>query len=106
LRAEPLKSVGRFWPLAGFNPVRTDARRQRIASPPGRSARHAARAAKVEPEAWSPMPQEARDRLERALCGVLERRYPGLRFAMKRELDAVGKRAAPSGDANRLKDAL
>lgn len=37
-----------------------------------------------------PMPPLARESLERALCRVLERRHPGLRFAMKDELDAAG----------------
>jgi len=50
-----------------------------------------------------PMPQEARERLERALCGVLERRYPGLRFTMKGEVDARRQRAAPLSDAHGLK---
>jgi hypothetical protein len=37
-----------------------------------------------------PMPPLAREGLERALCRVLERRHPGVRFAMKDELDAAG----------------
>jgi hypothetical protein len=52
------------------------------------------------------MPAVARERLERALCGVLERRYPGLRFAMKGESDARGQGAAPAGDADGLEDGL
>src|SRR5580693_2731408 len=47
-----------------------------------------------------PMPPLAREGLERALCRVLERRYPGVRFAMKDELDAAGQRAASSGDTD------
>jgi hypothetical protein len=54
----------------------------------------------------APMPQEARERLERALCRVLERRNPGLRFAMKGELDTAGKRATSAGDADGLEDRL
>jgi hypothetical protein len=52
------------------------------------------------------MPAMARERLERALCGVLERRYPGLRFTVKGELDAGGQGAASAGDADSLKDGL
>jgi hypothetical protein len=55
------------------------------------------------------MPQEARERLERALCGVLERRYPGRRFAMKDQLDPLGHRAAAArtttANTHGLKDA-
>ena len=47
-----------------------------------------------------PMPPLAHESLERALCRVLERRHPGLRFAMKDELDAAGQRAASSGDVD------
>jgi hypothetical protein len=53
-----------------------------------------------------PMPPLARKSLERALCRVLERRHPGVRFAMKDELDAAGQRAASSGDTDGLKDRL
>ncbi len=49
-----------------------------------------------------PMPPLARESLERALCRVLERRHPGLRFAMKDELDAARQWAASSGDADGL----
>jgi hypothetical protein len=56
-----------------------------------------------------PMPQEARERLERALCGVLERRYPGRRFAMKGQLDTLSHRAAAArttaANTDGLKDA-
>jgi hypothetical protein len=56
-----------------------------------------------------PMPQEARERLERALCGVLERRYPGRRFAMKDQLDTLGHRPAAArtttANTHGLKDA-
>jgi len=55
------------------------------------------------------MPQEARERLERALCGVLERRYPGRRFAMKDQLDSLSHRAAAArataANTDALKDA-
>ena len=34
-----------------------------------------------------PIPPLARESLERALCRVLERRHPGVRFAMKDKLD-------------------
>lgn len=55
------------------------------------------------------MPQEAREALERALCGVLERRYPGRRFAMKDQLDTLGHRPTAAGtttaNTHRLKDA-
>ena len=53
-----------------------------------------------------PMPPIARECLERALCRVLVRRHPGLRFAMKDELDAAGQGAASSGDSDGLKDRL
>ncbi len=52
------------------------------------------------------MPAVARERLERALCGVLERRYPGQRFTMKGEQDARGQGSASTGDADGLKDGL
>jgi hypothetical protein len=56
-----------------------------------------------------PMPQEARERLERALCGVLERRYPGRRFAMKDQLDTLSHRATAAStttaNTHSLKDA-
>jgi hypothetical protein len=52
------------------------------------------------------MPAVARARLERALCSVLERRYPGQRFTMKGEQDAGGQGSASTGDADRLKDGL
>lgn len=55
------------------------------------------------------MPSEAREALERALCGVLERRYPGRRFAVKDQLDTLGHRAttsrAAASDADASKDA-
>jgi hypothetical protein len=50
------------------------------------------------------MPAMARERLEQALCRVLERRYPERRFAMKGEVDAGGQGAASLGDAHGLKD--
>ena len=52
------------------------------------------------------LPAVARERLERALCGVLERRHPGRRFAVKGEVDAGGQGAAPASDADGLKDGL
>ena len=55
------------------------------------------------------MPAVARERLERALCRVLERRYPGRRFAMKDQLDTLSHRAAAArttaADTDGLKDA-
>jgi hypothetical protein len=55
------------------------------------------------------MPQEAREGLERALCGVLARRYPGRRFAMKDQLDTLSHRAAAArttaANTDGLKDA-
>jgi hypothetical protein len=75
-------------------------------SSPARPARRAASPAREgRSDVWGPMPQEAREGLERALCGVLARRYPGQRFAMKRQLDAAGQRPAPATDADALKDA-
>jgi hypothetical protein len=50
------------------------------------------------------MPATARERLEQALCGVLERRYPERRFTMKGEVDAGGQGSASLGDAHGLKD--
>lgn len=52
------------------------------------------------------MPPLAREGLERALCRVLERRHPGVRFAIKDELDAAGQRTATSGDTDGLNDRL
>ena len=53
--------------------------------------------------------QEARERLERALCSVLERRYPGRRFAMKDQLDTLSHRATAAStttaNTHSLKDA-
>jgi len=49
------------------------------------------------------MPAMARERLERALCGVLERRYPERRFTMKGDVDAGRQGAASLGDAHGLK---
>src|ERR1019366_8646291 len=73
-----------------------------------RPGRYAPRLAVATPEA-RPMPQEARERLERALCGVLERRYPGRRFAMKDQLDTLSHRAAAArttaANTDGLKDA-
>lgn len=57
-------------------------------------------------DVWAPpMPKAAREGLERALCGVLARRYPGQRFAMKRQLDTPSKRPTAAGDADGLEDA-
>lgn len=53
-----------------------------------------------------PMPPLAREGLERALCRVLERRHPGVRFAMKDKFNAAGQRTASSGDTDSLKDRL
>lgn len=52
------------------------------------------------------MPPLAREGLERALCRVLERRHPGVGFAMKDEFNAAGQRTASSGDTDGLKDRL
>jgi hypothetical protein len=49
------------------------------------------------------MPAVARERLEQALCRVLERRYPERRFTMKGEVDAGRQGSASLGDANGLK---
>lgn len=95
------KVVGRLFGLGVNNGMRTLALKhahsipRRIASPANERA----------PAARGPMPQEAREGLERALCGVLERRHPGRRFAMKRELDPSGERPASAADAHSLKDA-
>ncbi len=93
--------VGRFRPLA----VNTYVRPQRSANKPSRSDRSALRPAAVT----RPMPQEAREALERALCSVLERRYPGRRFAMKDQLDTLGHRptaaATTAANPHGLKDA-
>jgi Integrase core domain len=53
-----------------------------------------------------PMPQEAREGLERALCRVLERRYSGRRFAMKDQLDALSHRSAAARAAAANTDGL
>lgn len=75
---------------------------------PGRRRRYESRLAVATPEARA-MPREARERLERALCGVLERRYPGRRFAMKDQLDTLSHRAAATrttaANTDGLKDA-
>ena len=49
------------------------------------------------------MPAVARERLEQALCRVLERRYPERRFTMKGEVDTGRQGSASLGDANGLK---
>jgi hypothetical protein len=80
--------------------------RKNSPSPPAQPARRIASPANDGgSDVCGPMPQEAREGLERALCGVLARRYPGQRFAMKRQLDAAGQRSAPAADADGLKDA-
>jgi hypothetical protein len=80
-------------------------RDERAPSRPGRYAPHLA----VATPETRPVPQEARERLERALCGVLERRYPGRRFAMKDQLDTLGHRPAAArtttANTHGLKDA-
>jgi hypothetical protein len=97
----PAKFVGRFRPLA----VNTYVRPHNSANKPSRSDRSALRLAAVT----RPMPQEARQALERALCGVLERRHPGRRFAMKDQLDTLSHRSpaasATTANTHRLKDA-
>lgn len=84
--------------------------RKTAPSPPVRSARRPASPA--GDDLWDvrgPMPREAREGLERALCGVLERRYPGRRFAMKDQLDTLGHRPTSTrttaSNTDRLKDA-
>jgi hypothetical protein len=75
------------------------------ASKASRSDRHTLRLATDT----KPMPREAREALERALCRVLERRYPGRRFAIKDQLDTLSHRAAAAdttaANTDRLKDA-
>lgn len=95
--------VGRFW-LA----VNTHVRPHSPTDKSSRSDRRALRLASAIPETRT-MPREARERLERALCGVLERRYPGRRFAMKDQLDTLGHRPAAArtttANTHGLKDA-
>jgi hypothetical protein len=94
----PVKLVGRLLPLV----VGTCVRSRISANKPSRSGRSALSLA----AATRPMPQEAREALERALCGVLERRYPGRRFAMKDQLDSLSHRAAAARTTAANTDAL
>lgn len=91
------KLVGRFGELTVFNTVESV---RRSARAPARSAQRGLCSGSP-----GPMPPAALEALERALCGVLERRYPGRRFAMKDELDSLGDWRAPAADADDLEDA-
>jgi hypothetical protein len=95
--------------LRVINGVRELARKN-TPNPPVRPTRRIASAtSEGRSGVWRPMPQEARERLERALCGVLERRYPGRRFAMKDQLDTLSHRPAAActtaANTHGLKDA-
>ena len=96
-----VKLVGRLLPLV----VSTCVRPRSPADKQSRSGRSALRLEAVT----RPMSQVAREALERALCGVLERRYPGRRFAMKDQLDTLSHRSTAAGttaaNTHRLKDA-
>jgi hypothetical protein len=102
------KLHGRFAPLTVNNRMGSIAQ-QRSARPSTRSTPRRVRHVEARRESRGPMPEAAREALERALCGVLERRYPGQRFAMKDQLDSLGDRPvappAAAGDTDGLKDA-
>ena len=103
-RRARVKLVGRLLPLGVSTRVRPPSPAQKLSRP----GRYEPRLAVATPEA-RPMPREARERLERALCGVLERRYPGRRFAMKDQLDTLSHRATAArmttANTDGLKDA-
>ncbi len=103
-RPARVKLVGRLLPVRVSTRVRPPSPAQKLSRP----GRYAPRLAVATPEA-RPMPQEARERLERALCGLLERRYPGRRFAMKDQLDTLSHRATAArmttANTDGLKDA-
>lgn len=101
---DAVKLVGRLRALGVSTRVRPPSSAQKSS----RSDRYALRLAAATPKV-RPLPQEARERLERALCGVLERRYPGRRFAMKDQLDTLTHRPAAArttaANTDGLKDA-